>query len=231
MKKNNPILEYFTLFGINLKVKFKNFIEYMKVIFFYYPNLHFAKIDVCLLLSYLFQNPFRMNKDFLIKKGVEDIYTYGETPLTTLDLIVRQCGITAKDTVFELGCGRGRTCFWLNQWIGCKSVGIDWNPIFIEKAQTIKEKFSLSEVVFRHENLFQADLKEATVIYLYGSCFSEEEVEMLIDRFRKLPQETKIITVSYDLTSMKKENPFHLIKEFSAPFTWGQAQVYLHLKT
>ncbi len=41
-----------------------------------------------------------------------------------MDVIARECGIQKEDVVFELGCGRGRTCFWLNTFIGCKVVGI-----------------------------------------------------------------------------------------------------------
>lgn len=222
--------EQLILLWINLKVKFSNIIEYCCVVMRYYPNFSFAKIDTALLLSYFFTNPFRISKSFLTQKGEKEIYTYGETPLTTLELIARNCEITAQDVVFELGCGRGRTCFWLNQWIGCSVVGIDYVPIFIEKAQCIKERFHIQNASFRLEDIFQTDLKGATVVYLYGTCYSAANIDLLIERFSKLPKGTKIITVSYSLTEFQPKAPFKIIKQFSAAFTWGQTDVYLQIK-
>lgn len=222
--------EQFILLWIHFKVTIYNFIEYLRVVVRYYPHFSFAKIDLTLLLSYLFSNPFRISKRFLSSRGAKEVYTYGETPLTTLDHISHNFGITARDVVFELGCGRGRTCFWLNQWLGCTVVGIDYVPDFIDKAQKIKERFHLQHISFRLEDLFQANLKGATVIYLYGTCFSAAEIDILIDRLSELPKGTKVITVSYALTEFQPAAPFRVIKQMTASFTWGKTDVYLQVK-
>jgi SAM-dependent methyltransferase len=225
----SKIKENFFLLLINLKVKLTNLIEFIFVCFKYYRHFHFLKIDAALLFSYLPTNPFRLSKRFLLERGESDVYTYGETPLTTLDLISHICNLSKDDVVFELGCGRGRTCFWLNQFIGCTVVGIDYVPVFIEKGQKIKDRFHIQGVSFRLEDLFQADLTGATVIYLYGTCFSESSIDLLIENFKQLPEGTKIITVSYPL-EYRPEAPFQIVKQFTAPFTWGTTDVYLQLK-
>lgn len=226
----SKLFENFSLLPLQLKVKVGNFWEFIRVIFYYYPNLNFLKIDFSLLLSYFFTNPFRISKRFLLTKGEEDVYKYGETPLTTLDLIARTCALSSSDVVFELGCGRGRTCFWLNQFIGCSVVGIDYVPAFIKKGEKVKNRFHVDGVSFRLEDLFQADLKGATVIYLYGTCFSDSEIACLIDLFKQLPKGTKLITVSYSLIEHQPKAPFQVVKQFSAPFTWGRADVFLQVK-
>lgn len=226
----SKIKEILTLLGIHFKVVMINLFEYGRVVLRYYPHAHFAKIDIALLFSYLFSNPFRISKHFLLEKREKDIYTYGETPLTTMHLIARQCNITSQDVVFELGCGRGRTCFWLSQILGCSAVGIDYVPVFIEKAQKIKDRFQVQNVSFRLEDLFQANLKEATIIYLYGTCFSAAYIDLLIERLCQLPKGSKIITVSYALTEFQPEAPFRVIKQFLAPFTWGETDIYLQEK-
>jgi SAM-dependent methyltransferase len=226
----SQLKEMVVLLGINLKVKMGNLIELLRVMIRYYPTLRFLKIDTSLLFSYFLTNPFRLSKHFLIQRGEREVYTYGETPLTTLELITRECGLSNRDIVFELGCGRGRTCFWLNQFIGCSVVGIDYVPAFIEKAQSIKNYFHVQGVTFRLEDLFQADLKGATVIYLYGTCFSAASINLLIERFSQLPEGIKIITVSYALTEYQPDAPFQVLKQFMAPFTWGKTDVYLQVK-
>lgn len=224
------IKETLLLIAIHFKVKCINFVEYLRVIFKYYGHLLFFKIDACLLLTYLFTNPFRISKRFLIQKGERDVYTYGETPLTTMDVIAQTCGLTAQDMVIEMGCGRGRTCFWLNQFIGCRVIGIDYVPAFIKNAQKVKELLHVDGVEFRLEDLFQADLRGASAIYLYGTCYSAAQIHLLIDRFSQLPEGSKIITVSYALKEFQPDCPFNIRKQFPARFTWGNAVVTLQVK-
>lgn len=222
--------EHLALLWIHLKVKVINLVEYIRVVTRYYPRHHFAKIDATLLFTYLFSNPFRLSKHYLEERGEKEIYTYGETPLTTLELIATECELSSKDVVFELGCGRGRTCFWLNQFIGCTVVGIDYVPAFIEKGLSVKSRFHLQHIYFRLKDLFQADLRGATVIYLYGTCFSAGYIDLLIDRLSQLPKGTKVVTVSYSLREFQPKAPFRVLKQFSAPFTWGETDVYLQIK-
>lgn len=226
----SKIREFLTLIFIHFKVKITNFIEYLRVMIRYYSNWSFCKIDIALLFSYFFNNPFYISKQFLLFKREKEIYTYGETPLTSLDQMARTCELSDRDKVFELGCGRGRACFWLHQFIGCQVVGVDYIPSFIRKAKKIKEYFHLQGISFRQEDLFQTDLTEATVIYLYGTCFSSTEIHALIQRFSQLPVGTKIITVSYALTDYQSQAPFQLLKQFPIAFTWGITDVYLQIK-
>lgn len=223
------IKEFLELLYLNWKVKFYNFVEFGKVVWYYYPKSTFRRCDFRLITYYLFNNPFQIAKHFLYHRG-EDPYTYGETPLTTLDTISRLCRLTPGDLVFELGCGRGRTCFWLNQFVGCRVVGVDFVPEFIQKADSLKEAYDLDDIEFRCEDMLQTGLSGATVIYLYGICYSDGFIRQLIKRFESLPAGCKIITVSYELAEYDPRAPFERIRRFSVPFTWGVADVYLQIK-
>lgn len=231
MEKNykRDVKEVFELIWVNLIVQMRNSIEFFKVVFHYYSNLNFFKADLSLRLMYLFHNPFTLSKRFLLKKGEKDIYAYGETPLTTLELIAKECQISAKDTVFELGSGRGRTCFWLNCFIGCRVVGIEYVPEFVERANRIKNKLGVNGVSFRLEDFLEADLRGATVIYLYGTCLEDHCIEKLAEKFASLPAGTKIITVSYPLKDYTEKPIFEVMRHFSAPYTWGEADIYLNV--
>ncbi|MBA3723214.1 MAG: class I SAM-dependent methyltransferase [Parachlamydiaceae bacterium] len=224
------ITNYFDLFLLNIKVKFGNFIEYMRVVSNYYSNSTFAKIDSYLVFSYLFNNPFVISKRFLLSRNEPDVYTYGETPLTSLEDIAKECRLSSKDVVFELGCGRGRTCYWLNQFIGCSVVGIDYVPEFIKRASEVKSKFGIENVQFRLEDILDSDFKGVTVIYMCGTCFSDEFILKLVKRFNTLPKGTKIISVSYPLSDYSKDNSYEIMKRFPIRFSWGLSDVYLQVK-
>jgi len=223
-KENTP------LFWIQLKFQWFNFKEYLKVIFFYYRNLSFLKSDTLLLLSYLFQNPYRMNKEFLKKRGEEVVDVYGETPLTTFEEIVSKCQITPKDNFYELGAGRGRTCFWLHSFIGCKVIGLEIIPQFVTIANQIVEKKHLKNIHFENVNFLNYDCKDATVIYLYGICLKDEDLVQLIQQLKKLPQGTKFITISFPLTEYTQEPLFEVTSCFQGRFPWGIADVYLQYR-
>lgn len=211
------------------KVQKRNFVEYVRVVFNYYRKLSFAKVDFSLLLLYLFQNPFRIAKNFLLQRGEKEVYLYGETPLTTMDQIAIDCAIKKQDTVFELGCGRGRCCFWLNAFVGCDVVGIEYVPLFIARANKIKNLFGIQGLEFRDVDMLETSFEGATFFYLYGTCYDTEFIEKLIEKFQKCPAGTKIVTVSYCLNDYCDDAIFTLVKQFPAVFTWGQADVYLQI--
>lgn len=219
--------ECIELIWIATVVKLRNGLEYVRVVYRYYFNTIFRKTDLSLVIAYSFNSPFKISKQFLVKRRAKEVYCYGETPLTTMEKIADECRIQARDRVFELGCGRGRTCFWLSQWLGCDVVGIDYIPDFIHTAEDIASKFKLAHVEFRLEDFVKSDFTGASVIYFYGICYEESFIKNLIHRLKKLPEGTKIITISYPLEDYDDGEHFEIIKKFPASFNWGTADVYL----
>jgi SAM-dependent methyltransferase len=223
------VKEFFSLLGLNFLVLIRNAIEFFKVAFRYYGSFSFLKTDLALRLMYLFNNPFKISKRFLQNKGKIEIYAYGETPLTSLEFIAKECNLNSKDCVFELGCGRGRTCFWLHSFIGCSVVGIEYVPEFIERANAIKRMFKISEMEFRLADMAKADFNGGTVYYLYGSCLEDKIIKALASKLARMPSGTKIITVSYSLVEYSEKKEFEVMKRFTVPYTWGEADVYLQV--
>lgn len=213
---------------LNIRTTFFRFFEWGRVLLRYYRRLSFLFTDLLLSSHYIARTPHQVSKAFMIEQGAKNIYTYGETPLTTLDRIARQCGILSKDVVYELGCGSGRTVFWLHHFIRCKAVGIDYQPTFIRRANRVKEWLRLDRIAFYLEDMLSANYRDATVIYLYGTCLEDAIIEKLLERFEQLKSGTKVITVSYPLTDYSES--YKLIKHFPARFPWGKAEVFLNLK-
>ncbi len=220
--------EYLKLIGLNIAVKKRNFVEFIKVISKYYGNARFRQADMALLKQYVFESPYAISKSFLMKKGEENIYAYGETPLTTLDDIFRQCEISSKDVVYELGSGRGRCCFWLNCFIKCKVIGIEYIPSFVEKADRVKTVYHFDTIEFRLGDILEEDYSGATVLYLYGTCYDASFLKKLLKKLAALSAGTKIITVSYPLSDYSAD--YEVMKRFPAKFTWGVGDVYLQIK-
>lgn len=227
---NMSFKEFFALLWLNFIVCIRNTIEFFKVMLRYYTcSFSFLKQDMSLRLMYFFHNPYKISKRFLMKKGADDVYAYGETPLTSLEIIVKECGLNAQDCVYELGCGRGQACFWLRSFVGCSVVGIEHIPEFMERANLIKNKLGIEKLEFRLADMTTTSLEGATVCYLYGSCLDEKNIRKLANHFSKLPAGTKIITVSYPLSDYSLHASFEVMKRFTVPYTWGKADVFLQM--
>ncbi|NGX43375.1 MAG: hypothetical protein K940chlam7_01672 [Chlamydiae bacterium] len=222
-------MNYIKLFFLRLVVGYRNLVEFFRVAYFYYPNRQFKRVDLYLLRCYILENPYRISKKTLQEKGSKDIYAYGETPLTTMEKISKKCQINTADVVYELGSGRGRTCFWLHFFVGCQVVGVEFVPIFVKIAQKVKHRFDVRGVKFIYQDILDVDYADATVIYFYGTSSDTPFIEKLIEKLKGLPSGTKIITVSYPLTAYTKQPLFKLIKSFPAQFSWGEAEVYLQV--
>jgi len=224
------IFDGIELLWINIKQRFISLYDFTKVATKYYPNLPFMKADFSLLLMYLVDSPYIISRRFLQEKGENNIHAYGETPLSSMHQIADICNITKNDHIYELGCGRGRTCFWLKYFIGCRVTGIDFVDKFIERANRIKNKSQIDGLSFLKEDFMNINLSDATVIYLYGTSLEDDSIKQLISKFEALSSGTKIITVSYPLKDYTLDDSFELMQRFNITFPWGDTDVYLQTK-
>lgn len=227
-KKIPSIKNFLELLFFNLWIRLKNILEALYVIKRYYIHLAFYKVDLLFFFNYLLTNPFSISKQFLLSRNEEDVYTYGETPLTSLEYIVRRCHLGSRDVVFDLGCGTGRTSFFLHALLKAPVRGVEWIPEFMRRAHKIKKRLSFYDVEFFHDDMRCIDYAQATAIYLYGTCFSNLFIEQLVQQLKKtLRKKCKIITVSYSLLDICKDSCFELVDSFQVSYPWGQATVYV----
>jgi hypothetical protein len=206
------------------QIKLRLFLNQLQVVRLYYKTPLFALTDFSLSLLYLFSNPYRICRKFLQQKGFQQIYAYGETPLTTLEHIVQTFHITPQDRWLELGSGRGKTCFWLSLHFGCFVQGIDWIPQFINKASLLTRTLSLPRLRFLQQSFHQADFSWPTVVFLYSTCMSDEEISSLLIPMQSLPRQAKVITISEPLNHPS----YRLIHATPVSFPWGETEAYLH---
>ncbi len=208
------------------KVKKFEFFEQASVKKRYYRSSFFKTIDHALLSSYRWQNPYRISKKFLQNRGADTIHIYGETPLTTFKTIIDQCQINADDYFVDLGCGRGRGCFFIHSQVGCEVRGIEHIPVFASKAQAIVDRHRMKNISFTCQDIGQSHFASATVIYFYGIGLDPNIHKILQNKFRYLPINSQVITVGYALSSRH----FTLKKRFPGNFPWGTTEIFANVK-
>ena len=192
----------------------------------FYSDKNFAEQDKTLLNAYLFRNPYKISKSYLRKRAEKDLYTYGETPLTTYKKLANEVSLSIKDVFLELGSGRGRGAFFINNFYLCEVIGIERIPQFVKLSTFIVEKYQKKSIRFICGDMTKLQAPKASVVYLYGLSLNDLEISKIIDQVKNLPKGTRVITISYPLTDYSV-NSFELMKKFSVDFNWGQTDAYI----
>jgi hypothetical protein len=93
---------------------------------------------------------------------------YVPTPHETIAEMLRMAQVDRDDIVYDLGSGDGRIVISAARDYGARGVGIEIDPARIETAVANAEDAGVADRVrFIQQDLFEADLSEATVVTLY----------------------------------------------------------------
>src|SRR5512145_73967 len=112
--------------------------------------------------------------------------------------------VTAKDVVYDLGCGDGRIVITAAQKYGARGVGIDIDPERVAEATDNVKKAGVAERVrIVHGDLFEADISGATVVTLY--LLSELNLKLRPKLLRELKPGTRIVSHAFSMGDWKPE--------------------------
>ena len=118
--------------------------------------------------------------------------------------MLKLANVTKKDVVFDLGCGDGRIVIEAARKHGARGFGIDMDQDRILEARENARKAGVGRrVVFRNEDLFQADIKSATVVMLY--LWPHVNLRLLPKLQRELKPGTRIVSHSHNMGEWKPE--------------------------
>src|SRR4029453_2440200 len=120
------------------------------------------------------------------------------TPAEVVDAMLKLAKVTPKDVVYDLGCGDGMIVTAAAKDFGAKSIGIDINPVRVKEANERVAKAGVTDkVTIRNEDLFTANISDATVVTLY---LLQSLNEKLIPKLNKdLKPGTRIVSQTFSM--------------------------------
>jgi len=122
---------------------------------------------------------------------------YIPTPQEVVDAMLQLANVTGQDVVYDLGSGDGRIPITAAQKFGATAVGIDISPERIKEANENLAKAGVgNKVKFLNQDLFEADLKPATVITLY--LLPNLNLK-LMPQLKQLKPGTRIVSHSFNM--------------------------------
>jgi SAM-dependent methyltransferase len=150
--------------------------------------------------------------------------TYGETPYFALRRALRWVKPTKTDVFYDLGCGRGKLVFYMNQRFRMKAVGVDVIPEFVRVGNALAKRKGFSNVEFRQADLLSLPMDDATLVFVAGTSLEDDTQSRLFEKLETLRLGAHVITTSYSIRSEK----FALLKILRVPFSWGVGHLFVH---
>ena len=139
----------------------------------------------------------RSERDVLLKKASLDVI-YEPTSFPILDEMLNLAEVTSEDTVVDLGCGDGRIVIRAAKQRGARGIGVDLDPVRIEESMKNAETAGVvGRVRFYEQDLFSADIADATVVMLY--LFPEVNLRLRPKLLRDLKPGSRIVSHSHTM--------------------------------
>ena len=144
------------------------------------------------------------------------------TPIKVVKKMVELANPKPNELLIDLGCGDGRIIRYASKEYGCKSIGIEINPLLIDYAnkKIIEEKLNNVKIIYG--NLFKYDFSKANILTLY---LTSKAIEILKPKLMQmLLNGSRIICHDFPIKGLKPK----IIEEVKIKYSPRIHRVYLY---
>jgi SAM-dependent methyltransferase len=127
---------------------------------------------------------------------------YVPTTEEAVKAMLKLADVKSSDIVYDLGCGDGRIVIAAAKEYGAHGVGIDINPERIAEAKANAKKAGVENLVrFEENDLFNADIHEASVVTLF--LLSSVNLKLRPKLLKDLKPGTRIVSNTFGMGDWK----------------------------
>jgi SAM-dependent methyltransferase len=124
--------------------------------------------------------------------------SYVATTKEAVPMMLKLAEVKKSDVVYDLGCGDGRIVIAAAKIYGARGVGIDIDPRRILESKNNAKKAGVESLVrFEENDLFKADIHDATVVTLF--LLSSLNVRLRPKLLRDLEAGTRIVSNTFSM--------------------------------
>lgn len=163
-------------------------------------------------------------------------FVYGEVKFDTFYNIIQDLGSNnPKGVFYDLGSGTGKAVFLAHLLFDfSKSIGIELiDPLYKASVEVkdlyekefrpkLKEYVDDREIIFHRGSFLDFDISDADVIFMNSTCYSDELMAALDEKFETLKPGTRFISLSKPL----RKPYIEVKKSYLTEFSWGEATVF-----
>jgi len=134
---------------------------------------------------------------------------YVPTTNEAVQAMLKLAGVKKTDVVYDLGCGDGRIVITAAKDFGARGVGIDINPQRIKEAKDNAKTAGVENLVrFEENDLFKADIHEATVVTLF--LLPQVNLRLRPKLLSDLKPGTRVVSNTFDMGDWKPDKQANL---------------------
>ena len=129
------------------------------------------------------------------------------TPHPVVESMLQLAGVRAGDVVYDLGSGDGRIPIAAARRYGVRAVGIELDAKRVEQARCRAREAGVEHLVeFRQQDIFKADISEATVVTLF--LFPHTNAELAPKLRAELRAGARIVSHRFGIGAWPPEREF-----------------------
>jgi SAM-dependent methyltransferase len=141
------------------------------------------------------------------------VVRFEPTPPHIVTTMLELAEVTERDVVYDLGSGDGRIAIAAAKRFRAQAVGIEIHAGRIAQAtQNAKDAGVSSRVRFIQQDLFDADLKPATVVTLF--LLPEANVMLRPKMLRELAPGSRIVSYIHEMGAWKPQKAHYSVDRF-----------------
>lgn len=179
-------------------------------------------------------NGFLISEDernSLAGKGASPVY--GEITCKGAAQLLEDLKLTHEDIFYDLGSGVGKFAVQVYLTTPVKaSIGIELSPTRFNQAQQARNDLKRMKLIhhdrklkFFEGNIETISYKDATLIFLASTCFTDELMNKMIEKLKNGKKNIRILT----LKKFPQQDAFNLTKEYHIEMSWAESTpVYLY---
>ena len=139
------------------------------------------------------------------------------TPHEVVAAMLKVANVRKNDVLFDLGSGDGRIVIAAAKKYGTRGTGIDIDSVRVAEGRLGARKAGVAnKAKFQRADLFQTDLREATVVTLY--LLPTLNVKLRPKLYAELKPGSRVVSHAFDMGSWKPDSTFMV--GTSAVFYW-----------
>jgi len=124
------------------------------------------------------------------------------TPMPVVRRMLELAQLKPGEIFYDLGAGDGRTIIMAARDFGAQAVGIELREDLVKKALNSIQEFRLQDKVkILHSDLFDVDLSQADVVFLYLTTSANEKVKPKLEA--ELKPGTRVVSHDYEIVGWR----------------------------
>jgi len=142
-----------------------------------------------------------------------------------VDIMLKTAKVNKNDILYDLGCGDGRIVITAAKKFGARGVGIDINPERISESRENAAKEGVEDKVqFIEQDLFEANIREATVVSLY--LLPSVNLKLRPKLFRELKPGTRMVSHDFNMGEWEPDQSLNFDNDYDIQYDFDNHNVY-----